>query len=434
MTNKENPNNDLQASKGMRDIFGNDFYAYQGFCEKAAEVAIYYGFTPIETPILEKTNLFERGTGENTDIVSKEMYSLKTKGGDSLSLRPELTPSIMRAYLENGFQSEPQPVMLYSYGPLFRHDKPQRGRYRQFYQFDLEVIGTSKSIADAMITKVFMLILAEAGLKNLRLQINTIGDKDCRPIFRRELINYYKRHARGLCEDCRERLKINPLRVLDCKDPKCQELKLDAPTAISYLCDGCKIHFREVLEYLEMMEIPYEINNTLVRGLDYYSRTVFEIIENVVDDDAGGLPLAIAGGGRYDYLARCLGNKKDVPAVGGAIGIDRMMLSPNYQRQSPRIVKKPKVFFIQLSFDAKLKSLAVIEILRKAKIPMAQSLSKDSLGVQLGIAEKLQVPYTIILGQKEVIDNTVIVRNMGNRSQDTVSIAKLAEYIKGLDK
>src|SRR3989344_7214725 len=238
MTNKENPNNDLQASKGMRDIFGNDFYAYQGFCEKAAEVAIYYGFTPIETPILEKTNLFERGTGENTDIVSKEMYSLKTKGGDSLSLRPELTPSIMRAYLENGFQSEPQPVMLYSYGPLFRHDKPQRGRYRQFYQFDLEVIGTSKSIADAMITKVFMLILAEAGLKNLRLQINTIGDKDCRPIFRRELINYYKRHARGLCEDCRERLKINPLRVLDCKDPKCQELKLDAPTAISYLCDG----------------------------------------------------------------------------------------------------------------------------------------------------------------------------------------------------
>ena len=431
MTNKENPNNDLQIPKGMRDIFGNDFFAYQGFCEKAAEVAIYYGFTPIETPILEKTNLFERGTGENTDIVSKEMYNLKTKGGDALSLRPELTPSIMRAYLENGFQSEPQPVMLYSYGPLFRHDKPQRGRYRQFYQFDLEVIGTSKSITDAMIIKVFMLILAEAGLKNLRLQINTIGDKDCRPVFKRELVNYYKKHARGLCEDCRERLKINPLRVLDCKDSKCQEIKLEAPTSIGYLCGDCKTHFKEVLEYLEMMEIPYEINNTLVRGLDYYSRTVFEIIDNGVANE-NNEPLTVAGGGRYDYLARYLGNKKDIPAVGGAIGIDRMMLSPNYQKQSPRIVKKPKVFFIQLSFDAKLKSLAVIEILRKAKIPMAQSLSKDSLGTQLGIAEKLQVPYTIILGQKEAIDNTVIVRNMGNRSQDTISIAKLAEYLKNL--
>ena len=354
----------------------------------------------------------------------------------------------MRAYIEQGMQSLPQPVLLYSFGPLFRHDKPQRGRYRQFYQFNLEILGTPKSIADAMIIKLMMLMLNEAGLTKLRLRINSIGDKDCRTHYRRELANYYKKQIRQICPDCRERLKVNPLRVLDCKDPRCEGVKTGAPPAISYLCSPCKAHFKEVLEYLDQLEIEYEIDHTLVRGLDYYSRTVFEIseVEEVLKPIAGesdtplgigfpsavATPLTIASGGRYDYLARMLNHKKDVPAVGGAIGVDRLMLSPHFLRHHPRIVKKPKVFFIQLSFDAKLKSMEIIEILRKAKIPLAQSISKDSLGAQLGIAEKLAVPYTIILGQKEALENTVIVRNMQNRSQDVVPLAKLAEYVKGL--
>ncbi len=426
---------ELQAPKGMRDIWGDEYYAYQGFGEKAAEIALYYGFRPIETPILESASLFTRGIGEATDIVEKEMYSLRTKGGDHLALRPEGTAPVMRAYFERGLQAESQPVMLYYYGPFFRHDKPQRGRYREFHQFGLESIGSGKSITDAMIIKLFILILNEAGLTDLKLEVNSIGDKDCRPIFKRELAAYYRKRLRDICDDCRERLKNNPLRLLDCKNPRCQIIKQSAPSPISYLCGPCKAHFKEVLEYLEMMGLPYEINNNLVRGLDYYSRTVFEISENTPSVAAGLLsnpPLAIASGGRYDYLARALGDKREVAAVGGAIGVERLMLSLNFIKHNPRLIKKPKVFFIQLSFDAKLKSFEVIEVLRKAKIPTAQSLSKDSLGAQLGIAEKLQVPYALILGQKEALENTVIVRNMQTRSQEIMPIAKLAEYLKAI--
>lgn len=441
---KKGDNDALQVPKGMRDILGADFYTYQGFFEKASEIAMYYGFTPIETPALEHESLFRRGTGEDTDIVAKEMYSVRTKGGDQLALRPEGTPGVMRAYFENGLQSQPQPALLYYHGPFFRHDRPQKGRYRQFYQFGLEAIGTSKSIIDATIIRVTMLILEEAGLKNLRLEINSIGDKECRPNYRRELVNYYRKNIKHICVDCRERLKTNPLRLLDCKNPSCQETKRGAPSSISFLCATCKNHFREVLEYLEMMEISYEINNNLVRGLDYYSRTVFEVSKAAGDraiepteqeanpETVEAHTLSVAGGGRYDYLARALGNKRDVPAVGMAIGVDRVIMSEQHLKLHPRILKKPKIFFIQLSFEAKLKSLAIIEILRKAKVPIAQSISKDSLGTQLAIAEKLEVPHVIILGQKEAVDGTVIVRNMQTRSQDIIKIEKLADYLKDL--
>jgi histidyl-tRNA synthetase len=432
--NGENNVNETQSVKGMRDIFGDEYYAYQGFFEKAAEVAIYYGFMPIDTPILEQRALFEHGTGESSDIVSREMYTLKTRGGDELALRPEATPPMMRAYMENGFQSLPQPVMMYFYGPVFRHDKPQRGRYRQFWQFCLDSMGTTKSIADAMIIKLTLLILEEAGLKDLVVEINSIGDKECRPGYKRELVNYYKKHNKDLCADCRERLKTNPLRLLDCKNPKCQELKAEAPSSLNHLCHACKAHFKEVLEYLETMGVRYEINNNLVRGLDYYTRTVFEVVENLpaVEGQEQPTKLSVAGGGRYDYLTKTLGYKKDVPAVGVGIGVDRVLLSPNATKLATRLVKKPKIFFIQLSFEAKLKSLTIIEILRKAKIPTVQTITKDSLGAQLAVAEKMKVPYTLILGQKEVIENCVIVRNMDTRSQENVKIEDLGDYVKHL--
>jgi histidyl-tRNA synthetase len=421
---------DLAAPKGMRDIMNEDFYLFQGFFEKAQEVAIYYGFKPIDTPILEHEEVFTSGIGEGTDIVDKEMYTLRTKGGDHLAMRPEHTAALMRAYIEHGMNSQPQPILAYQYGPIFRHDNPQKGRYRQFYQFDMDALGSEKSVLDALVIKGAMVVLEEAGGENLSVDINSIGCKECRPGYIRELVNYYKKHVNNLPPVDRERLKTNPLRILDSKEEKTIEINMAAPEAISFLCPACKKHFKEVLEYVEELGIPYIINKNLVRGLSYYSRTVFEIIYR--DPAEGSTPLTIASGGRYDYLAKQLGSKKDVAGVGSSIGVDRVLMMPWYNRHTPRIMKKPKVYFIQLGVEAKLKSLNVIEILRKAHIPMTQALSKDSLGAQLGMAEKSGAPYTIIFGQKEAIDQTVIVRNMTTRSQDTVKLTALADYMKAI--
>ena len=420
---------DLASPKGMRDVMNEEYYSFQGFFEKAQEVAVYYGFKPIETPMLEHEEVFTSGIGEGTDIIDKEMYTLKTKGGDHLALRPEHTGSLMRAYIEHGMQNTPQPVMFYQYGPVFRHDNPQKGRYRQFSQFDLDSLGSEKSIMDALVIKAGISILEEAGATNLSIDINSIGDKECRSAYIKELTSYYRKHINQLPTIDRERLKTNPLRILDSKDEKTKEINASAPDAVSFLCAPCKKHFKEVLEYLEEMGIQYNLNKCLVRGLSYYTRTVFEIIDESESETKG---MAIAGGGRYDYLARQLGGKKDVPAVGISISADRVLLMPWYKKLAPRIMKKPKIYFIQLGSDAKLKSLNVIEILRKAHIPIAQSLSKDNLGAQLAIAEKTQVPYALIFGQKEAIENSVIVRNMATRSQETVKLPKLLEYLKEL--
>ena len=421
---------DITSPKGMRDLIDQEYYNFQGFFEKAQEVAIYYGFKPIETPVLEHEEVFTSSVGIGTDIVDKEMYTLRTKGGDRLALRPEPTAGIVRSYIEHGMQNLPQPVMFYFYGPLFRHDSPQRGRYREFRQFGLESIGSEKSIIDALIIKTTVTILEEAGASNLSVDINSIGDKECRGGYVRELTSYYRKHIHQLPSIDKERLKTNPLRILDSKEEKTRELNEGAPDAVSYLCQNCKKHFKEVLEYLEEMGISYSINKNLVRGLSYYTRTVFEIIDTSGAED--GTPLALAGGGRYDYLAKQLGGKKDTPAVGVGIGVDRIVASSWYKKLSPRILKKPKMYFIQLGSEAKLKSLNIIEILRKAHIPIAQSLSKDSLGSQLAIAEKLAIPYSLIFGVKEAIDHSVIVRNMSNRSQETVKLSKLLEYLKEL--
>ncbi len=442
------------APKGMRDIIGDEYHKYQGFFEKASEVALYYGFQPIEVPVLEREEVFLSTNSEDTDLVGKEMYSLKTKSGDKLALRPEFTAPVMRAYLEHGMQTQPQPVKFYYYGSAFRHDNPQRGRYREFKQFGIEMIGAQKSIGDAMIIYLTAMILKEAGITNINIDINSIGDKESRTPYIRELTAYYRKHINHMCADCRQRIKTNPMRLLDCKKVECQPFKEKAPQSIAHLSPEAKKHFKEVLEYLDALKLTYRINTNLVRGLDYYTHTVFEITENPSDsvvvaeehtdesiDEAkaekkevaptvDATPLTIAAGGRYDYLAKRMGSKKDVPAVGASIGVDRVFLSPNFKMSAPRIVKKPKIYFIQLGFEAKLKSLEVIEVLRNARIPVTHSLNRDSLSAQLGIAEKLKIPYAIIFGQKEALEGTVIIRDMFTRSQDTVKIDKLADFIK----
>jgi len=414
--------------KGVRDIMGEAYYNYQGFFEKAQEIAVYYGFKPIEMPILEQVELYNRGIGEGTDIMDKEMYSLKTKGGDHLALRPEGTAGIVRAYIEHGMQSEPQPVMLYYYGPFFRHDKPQRGRYRELRQFGLEILGSPKSIADALIISTTYTVLKAMGAEGATVDINSMGDKESRTLYTKALIAYYRKFVNQLPTVDRDRLKTNPLRILDSKESKTIEININAPDALSYLNPVSKKHFKEVLEFLDEMEIPYRINKNLVRGLDYYTHTVFEISEEQTNELIPSL--TIAAGGRYDNLAKSLGYKKDLPGVGVGIGVDRVLEASWCKHLSPKIIKKPKFYFIQLGFDAKLRSLSILEILREAKIPIQQSLSKDSLGAQLGIAEKLGVPYTLIFGQKEALDKTVIVRNMNTRSQEIIPIEKLTHYLK----
>jgi histidyl-tRNA synthetase len=282
-------------------------------------------------------------------------------------------------------------------------------------------------IIDALLIKTTITILEEAGAQNLTVDINSMGDKESRVSYTKELVSYYKKHLSALPPVDRERLKINPLRILDSKDPKTIEINQDAPDAVSSLSPGARKHFKEVLGYLDEMGINYQINKNLVRGLSYYTHTIFEIIEENPED---GTPLTIAGGGRYDNLARQIGSKKDLPAMGVAIGVDRVVESKWYKKLAPRILKKPKFYFIQIGLDAKLKSLNVIEILRKAHIPIMQSLSKDTLSQQLGMAEKSGAPYALIFGQKEALEGSVIVRNMTLHAQDTIKLDKLLDYIK----
>lgn len=423
----------LQAPRGMRDLIEDDYYNYQGFFEKAQEICEYYGFAPIKTPSVEHEEIFTKSVGGGTDIVDKEMYSFKTAGGTRLALRPEGTAAVMRSYIEQGMQSKPQPVKFYYFEPFWRHDKPQKGRYREFFQFGVEVIGSPKSVLDAMIIKIALDILEEAGLKNVRLKINSIGDAESRKDYIKELTNYYKKFLNKMSATDRERLKTNPMRILDSKDEKIVEINANAPQSIASLNAASKKHFKEVIEYLNEMSIDYEVDHTLVRGLDYYTHTVFEFFAEKKEAVPGEetREIALGGGGRYDYLSKAMGYKKVIPGVGFALGVDRI-LETSGQKFMPKIKRKAKVFFIQLGTEAKMKSLNVIETLREAKIPVTHSLSKDSLGSQLAIAEKTGLPYTIIFGQKEALENCVLVRDMENRSQKSVSIDKLADYLKKL--
>lgn len=433
----------LQTPKGMRDILPEESVFYEDFFEKAGEVANYYGFNPIQTPHLEKVDLFTTTLGETTDVVEKQMYTLKTRGGDRLVLRPEGTAPVMRAYLKHGMHTRPQPVMLQYKGSFFRHENPQFGRFREFQSFGLEMLGEENSVADATIIKVTAAILEEVGLKNFIVRINSIGDKNCRGAYRKELNSYYRRRTNNLCQDCKKRLKENPLRLLDCKEKGCQELKKDAPQMINYLCPECKNHFKEVLEILDTLNIPYMLDHYLVRGLDYYTRTVFEFFldsSHWSESEAGGKneppenpsPLAdfaVAGGGRYDYLGETLSNK-DVPAVGMAMGADRIIIALREKKLLRHREKHPKIFFIQIGAMAKRKSLLITEVFRKAGIPISQSLTKESLKSQLKIASKIEAPLVLMLGQKEALEDTIIVRDTNLGSQDIVPFSKVVEFVR----
>ena len=438
----------IRTPKGMHDVTHLDIRYIEKIAEKAESLAEFYGFLPIETPHLEFADLFLRPLGETSEVVEKQMYTLRTKGGDYLALRPEGTAPIMRAYHENGMSSWPHPVKLYYKGSFFRHENPQKGRYREFRQFGLEALGESDSVIDAIIIKVLFLTLKELGFTNTIVHINSLGDKECRPIYKKELINYYKKKFNYLCKDCKRRLKENPLRLLDCKEAGCVELRPQAPKMIDHLCETCKNHFKGVLEFLDEGQIPYFLNHYLARGFDYYGRTVFEIfLETPADEEANEkksdekqnkgdegaekplTAIALGGGGRYDELMTILGGKT-LPAVGGALGLERIVHEMKRLNLPPKKITSPKVFLIQIGPAAKKRSFRLMEELRAAGIPVGESLTRDNLKTQLNIAAKIDAKIALIIGQKEAMEGSAIMRNMHEGTQEIVQQNKLLEKIK----
>ncbi|PIP24147.1 MAG: histidine--tRNA ligase [Candidatus Nealsonbacteria bacterium CG02_land_8_20_14_3_00_37_10] len=416
----------FQRPTGMHDILPEDQRYFQKIYNVCEAVVNFYGFKKIDTPILEDTALYEKGTGLTTDIVQKQMFTLRTRGGDYLTLRPEFTPGIVRAYLEHGMQTLPQPVRLYSTGPAFRYEHPQAGRYRQFHQFNLEVIGDGNPVIDAQVIQIFYNILTELKLKKLIIELNSIGDNQCRPYYKKLLTSYFKSRDLALCVDCRRRLKENPLRVLDCKEEKCQRIASQAPQIIDHLCEECHHHFKGVLEFLDEIELPYRLNPYLVRGLDYYTKTVFEIFE---DTEEGRKMGALSAGGRYDALVKLLGGE-DAKAIGGAMGVERVIAAIKPKGAvAPKSINPP-IFLAQLGTMAKRKSLKLLEDFRKVKIPVAESFGRDSLRAQFKIADKLGAKYTLLLGQKEALEGTIIIRDMQTGKQETMKLDKIVREME----
>lgn len=412
----------------MHDILPEDQKYFDKLYSLAGGLATFYGFEKIETPMMEFTELYEKGTGLGTDIVEKQMFSLRTKGGDSLTLRPEFTPGIIRSFIQHGMMNLPQPVKLFSIGPVFRYESPQAGRFRQFRQINFEVFGEKSPAIDAQVIQAFYNLLSELKFKNLMIEVNSIGAGCCRPYFKKVLISYLRSRLNSLCLDCKRRARENPLRFLDCKEEKCQPIKAQAPQIIDHLCQECHNHFKETLEFLDELGLPYRLNPYLVRGLDYYTKTVFEIFADVAAQDKV-LPLALVGGGRFDNLGKIVGGK-DIPACGAAAGVERIVSGMKENKLRIASESKKEVFLAQVGDLAKKKSLKLFEEFRQAKIPVAESLSKDSLKVQLVRADRLAVRYALIMGQKEALDKTVILRDMKNGTQDTVKIDKAVNEIK----
>jgi histidyl-tRNA synthetase len=418
----------FQTPVGMHDILPEDWPYFDKVFKVCKEMADFYGFERIETPIVEKADLFLKGVGKNTDIVEKEMFDFKTKGGDYLVLRPEGTASIARSYIEHGMGSLPQPVKLWHFGPFFRHEKPQSGRYRQFWQFGFEILGDVSPALDAQIIQISFNILGELKLKDLVVEVNSMGCSHCRSYYKKLLVSYLRSRKNSLCANCRKRIKSNPLRVLDCKEEKCQRVCSQAPQIVDHLCDDCKSHFKQVLEFLDELNIPYDLNPYLVRGLDYYTKTVFEIKGK--EESGQGTFL---GGGRYDNLIKLLGGR-ETPACGGACGVERVI---SLMKETPlKRVKanQPKIFIAQIGSLAKRKSLALAEEFRKAKVSIGESFNKDSLKAQLNKADKIGAEHCLIIGQKEAVEGNVIIRDMSSGRQREVKIDKIIKETKKLLK
>ncbi len=412
-----------ETLRGFRDILPEEQAAWDKMDEVMRSLTRAYGFGRIRLPALEQTALFERGVGKDTDVVEKEMFTFTDQGGVRMTLRPEGTASVARAYIEHGMLNQPQPVKLWYVEQFFRHERPQAGRYRQFWQFGLESIGSEDPVLDAQVILMCERFCRDMGL-DVTVQVNSLGTPASRRAYVAELVKYFKANKKKLSETDQKRLVKNPLRLLDSKEPGMEELRSQAPQMIDYLDDESKQHFMKVLEYLDEAEVPYSLNPYLVRGLDYYTKTVFEVVLTNPSDEEGAQS-ALGGGGRYDGLIPLFGGREGTSAVGAALGLERVLMAVRAAGKLPDPRRRAQVFFCQLGEAARRKGLKIFEKFREAGIDVAEAFSKGNLKAQLEVADKLKAPIAVILGQKEVLDGTIIIRDMESGAQEIVDVEKV---------
>jgi histidyl-tRNA synthetase len=413
----------IKVPKGTQDILPKDISKWYYVEDVIKEILNKYGYKEIRTPIFEHTDLFVRGIGESTDIVTKEMFTFPDRKGRSLTLRPEGTAPVVRAYLENRMDRISKVIKLFYLGPMFRCEKPQAGRFRQFNQFGIEVIGTKSSTADAEVILTVLDVYKKLGLKNLEILINSVGCKKCRIDYVQKLKEYLKDKKDFLCSECKERYSKNPLRVLDCKKDSCKKIIKVVPVITENLCQECETHFSEVKSYLDDQKIIFHVEPRLVRGLDYYTKTAFEII-------SGGLGAqnAIGGGGRYDDLVEELGGKP-TPAVGFAAGIERMIMAIDQQKVEWPMEKGLDVFVAKVNEKNKDTAFRLLQKIRNAGSSGDMDYFEGSLKSQMRIANKIGVRYTVIVGEEELSKNMVILRNMQTKEQKEVKIDNIIDEL-----
>ncbi len=418
----------IQAPRGTTDYLPDKAKQLDSIIEQAFKLFERYGYQHIITPSFEDTALFSRSIGESSDIVRKEMYSFLDKAGRNLTLRPEATAPVVRAYIEHHLNSKPQPLKLYYFGSMYRYERPQAGRYREFMQLGVEVLGSSEPVADAEVIILLLELLEKLGLEDLKLQIGSMGCSDCRQGYRRRLANFLKLNENELCSDCQERASLNPLRVFDCKNPACCQILTNAPKIINYLCDNCQQHFQAIQELLIKVGISYQVDSSLVRGFDYYTRTTFEVQSSKL-----GAQNALGGGGRYDNLVEQYGGPP-TPAIGFALGLERILLSLEKQKKLKTFSSSSMAFIAVVDNSLKSEAIKLATQLRQLGISAQLDLLSRSLRAQMKYANKLGVKFTIILGPDEIKEQQVVVRDMKESQELKVGLNDLGNYLRKRDK
>lgn len=407
----------IKKPRGTEDILPNDSKIWRLIENTAHETCAKYGYKEIRTPVFEDTSLFSRGVGDTTDVVQKEMYTFNDKGGRSITLRPEGTASLVRSYIENSLYANPQPTKLYYLISCYRYEKPQSGRLREFHQFGLECFGSDSSATDAEIITLAFDFFKTLGVKNLSLNLNSIGCEKCKPKYNEELKKYFSCHIDELCDTCKERLEKNPMRIIDCKSPACQKICAGAPRMIDYLCDDCDTHFKQLTTYLDKLNIKYDIDPNIVRGLDYYTRTVFEITS-----DALGAQSTVCGGGRYNGLVEELGGKP-TPGIGFAMGIERLILILKSQGIELGDNWGPDIFVATIGENASLTAQKLVYDLRNKGLWAERDLCDRSVKAQMKYANKLGAGYSIVIGDDEVANSKASLKNMDTGKETIVELS-----------
>ena len=405
-----------KAIKGTKDVLPKDVHKNQYIEATALDVASKFGYKEIRTPVFEHTELFQRGVGDTTDVVQKEMYTFDDKGGRSITLRPEGTAGAVRSFLENGLCNGALPQKVCYLTSCYRYEKPQAGRLREFHQFGVECFGTASPLADAEIIALAKSIFDTLGVRDLSLEINSIGCPKCRAEYHKALKEYFASRKDELCDTCKGRLDRNPMRILDCKSPICHEIAQGAPVVIDYLCDECKEHFEKVQKYLDAQNIEYKINPQIVRGLDYYTKTVFEFVSNSI-----GAQGTVCGGGRYDGLVEELGGQHTA-SLGFAMGLERLMLLMEAQGCEFPQAEKPDLFIVALGEKATLKALEIAKDMREEGFSALLDLNQRSVRAQMKYADKLGAKFNVVIGDNEVENKIAKLKNMQTGEETEINL------------